>query len=77
MKIVIIENVYIDIDKTRLREVWPKYLLRNDVFNINRIEEISDTNVNLVLDDGDVLLEVPRNSFRYDTKAEKQVDNIM
>jgi hypothetical protein len=68
MKIVMIKNVDIDIDKTRLREVWPKYLSRNDVFNINKIEEISDTNVNLVLDDGDVLLEVPKNSFTLKSK---------
>ena len=63
-----IKNVDIDIDKTRLREVWPKYLSRNDIFNINKIEEISDTNVNLVLDDGDVLLEVPKNSFTLKSK---------
>lgn len=68
MKIVMIKNVDIDIDKTRLREVWPKYLSRNDIFNINKIEEISDTNVNLVLDDGDVLLEVPKNSFTLKSK---------
>lgn len=63
MKIIMIKNVDIDIDKTRLCEVWPKYLTRNDTFNINKIEDISDANVNIVLDDGDVLLEVPKNSF--------------
>jgi len=68
-----IKNVDIDIDKTRLREVWPKYLSRNDVFNINKIEEISDTNVNLVLDDGDVLLEVPKNSFTLKSKWAKPI----
>jgi hypothetical protein len=63
-----IRSVDVDVDKPRLNEVWPKYLSRNDIFTIDKIEDISDDVVNLVLDNGDVLLEVPKNSFSYKNK---------
>ena len=65
MKILMIRSVDVDVDKPRLNEVWPKYLSRNDMFTIDKIEDISDDVVNLVLDNGDVLLQVPKNSFSY------------
>jgi hypothetical protein len=58
-----LKNIDVDIDKTKLQEVWPKYLHRNDVFNVDKIETICEDKVNLVLDNGDVLLEVPNKSF--------------
>jgi hypothetical protein len=58
-------NVDVDVDKPRLNEVWPKYLSRNDMFRIDKVEDVGDDVVNLVLDNGDVLLEVPKNSFTY------------
>ena len=63
MKIIMVQNVDVNIEKPRLDEVWPKYLNRHEMFNIDKIEDIADDSVNLVLDNGDVLLEVPRNSF--------------
>jgi len=63
MKLKILTDIDVDIDKTKLREVWPKYLRRNDVVHVNRIESLNDKVVNLVLDDGDVLLDVPNNVF--------------
>lgn len=63
MKIKILKNVDIDIDKTRLQEVWPKYLSKNDIFDVEKVESISDASVNLVLSDGDILLEVPKTAF--------------
>ena len=63
MKLRVLKNVDVDMDKTKLREVWPRYLHRNDVINVDRIESLDDKVVNLVLDDGDVLLEVPKNVF--------------
>ena len=63
MKIKILKNVDIDIDKTRLQEVWPKYLSKNDIFEVEKVEFISDASVNLVLSDGDILLEVPKTAF--------------
>lgn len=63
MKIKILKNVDIDIDKTRLQEVWPKYLSKNDIFEVEKVEFISDDSVNLVLFDGDILMEVPKNAF--------------
>ena len=58
-----LNNIDIDIDKTNLQEVWPKYLYQNDIFNVDKIESICDDKVNIVLDNGDVLLEVPTKSF--------------
>jgi hypothetical protein len=58
-----LRSVDVDLDKPRLKEVWPKYLSRNDTFNIDSIQDIGDDVVNVVLDSGDVLLEVPKNSF--------------
>lgn len=68
MKILMLRNVDVDVDKPRLNEVWPKYLSRNDMFSIDKIEDIGNDVVNLVLDNGDVLLEVPKNSFTYKHK---------
>jgi hypothetical protein len=42
MKIKILKNVDIDIDKTRLQEVWPKYLSKNDIFDIEKIFVVKD-----------------------------------
>ena len=64
MKIIMTKSVDVDIDKPRLREVWPKYLEKHDIFTVDKIEDISDDSVNLVLETGDVLLEVPRTSFQ-------------
>lgn len=64
MKIIMTKNIDVDLDKPRLREVWPKYLSKHDMFAVDKIEDISDDNVNLVLENGDVLLEVPRTSFQ-------------
>ena len=63
MKIKILKNIDIDVDKTRLQEVWPKYLSRNDIFDVEKIESITDESVNLVLSDGDIFLEVPKTVF--------------
>lgn len=63
MKLKILTDIDVDIDKTKLREVWPKYLRRNDIVRVDRIESLNDKVVNLVLDDGDVLLDVPKNAF--------------
>ena len=50
-------------DKTNLKEVWPKYINRNDVYDVDKIESLDSRFVNLVLDNRDVLLEVPITSF--------------
>lgn len=63
MKIKMLNNIDVDIDKTNLQEVWPKYLYQNDIFNVDKIESICHDKVNIVLDNGDVLLEVPTKSF--------------
>ncbi len=63
MKIKILKNIDVDIDKTRLQEVWPKYLSKNDILDVEKVEFINDASVNLVLSDGDILLEVPKTAF--------------
>lgn len=63
MKIRMLRNVDADVDKTKYKEVWPKYLYKNDVLSVSKIEQITDKQVNLVLDDGDVLLEIQSTSF--------------
>jgi hypothetical protein len=64
MKIRFLKNMDIDIDKTNLKEVWPRYINRNDIYNVDKIESIDSRFVNLVLDNNDVLLEVPVDSFQ-------------
>lgn len=64
MKIRFLKNIDIDIDKTKLQEVWPRYITRNDIYNVDKIETIDHNRVNLVLDNSDVLLEVPTDSFQ-------------
>lgn len=63
MKIRFLKNMDLDIDKTNLKEVWPKYINRYDTYNVEKIEPIDTRFVNLVLDNRDVLLEVPITSF--------------
>jgi hypothetical protein len=64
MKIRFIKNLDVDMDKTNLKEVWPRYIHRNDIYDVDRIESIDHRIVNLVLDNKDVLLEVPIDSFQ-------------
>ena len=52
-------------DKTNLKEVWPRYIHKNDVYDVDKIERLNATSVNLILDNRDVLLEVPTNSFEF------------
>ena len=63
MKIRFLRNMDLDMDKTNLKEVWPKYINRNDVYDVDKIESLDTRFVNLVLDNRDVLLEVPITSF--------------
>lgn len=63
MKIRFLRNMDLDMDKTNLKEVWPKYINRHDVYDVDKIESLDSSFVNLVLDNRDVLLEVPITSF--------------
>jgi hypothetical protein len=68
MKIRFIKNIDVDIDKVKLEEVWPKYINRHDIYDVDQIETISPTIVNVILNSKDVLLEVPTNSFEITSK---------
>ena len=63
MKIRFLRNMDLDMDKANLKEVWPKFINRNDVYDVDKIEILDTRFVNLVLDNRDVLLEVPITSF--------------
>lgn len=63
MKIVILKDIYVVVEKPRLNEAWPKYLNKHDTVSIEKIEPLDNTVVNLVLDNGDVFLEVPSDAF--------------
>lgn len=69
MNITITRNIDVDVEKPRLREVWPKYLYRHDIYQIDKIEDIGDNMANIVLESGDVFLEVPMNSFSIMSKT--------
>lgn len=63
MKIRMLDNIDVDMEKPSLNETWPKYLRRYDELSVDRIEDLNSGIVNLVLDNGDVLLEIPVNMF--------------
>jgi hypothetical protein len=65
MKLKIVRNMDLDLDVPRLEEVWPKFVYKNDVFKVDKIEQLDDKHVNLVLDSGDVLLYVPSDSYQF------------
>lgn len=64
MKLTFTKRISLDLDKPRLKEVWPVSYNRYQVFNITQLEEIDDTHVNVVLDNGDVILEVPKTCYQ-------------
>ena len=67
MRIRIIKNTDVNLDKPRLGEIWPKYLFQYDEYDISQVETLSESFANLVLENGDVLLEVPIGSFQLQT----------
>lgn len=65
MRIRFLKDLDLDVDKTNLREVWPKYIRKYEEYEVYQIETITSKNVNVVLNNDDVLLEVPSDSFEY------------
>jgi hypothetical protein len=63
MKIRILKNVDVDEEFPRLEEIHPKYLPKNNIYRVDFIEILDNNLANIVLDDGNVLLEVPVDSF--------------
>lgn len=68
MKIKILKNVDVDEEFPRLQEIHPKYLSKNNIYRVDSIEVLNENLANIVLDDGNVLLEVPVDSFETTLK---------
>lgn len=68
MKIKMLKNVDVDEEFPRLGEIHPKYLVRHNIYRIDSVEILNDKVANVVLDDGNVLLEVPTDSFEMSSK---------
>ena len=62
MKIQMKRDVLVDVNKTKLGEVWNKALQKWDVLRIEEINPRGETS-DLVNYDGDVFIDVPTNSF--------------
>jgi hypothetical protein len=63
MKIVILKNISVNGENPRLGDAFSKCLSKNDIVYIDNIEILDNSYANLVLDNGDELLEVPTNAF--------------
>lgn len=62
MKVRIIKNVLVEIEKTKLGEVWDKQLSRWDELNVETMD-VQGRFANLTTFDGDVYLQVPKDFF--------------
>jgi len=71
MKIQILKNFDADLERARLGDIDPKFLFRNDILNVEKIEDIGYNRANIVLDNDDVLLEIPIDTFQCVSKIEK------
>ena len=62
MKIRILKNVLVEINKIRLDEVWDKSLQRRDELNVESIN-VDGKYANLTTYDGDVILNIPVDAY--------------
>ena len=62
MKIRFIRNVLVDVEKTRLQEVWDKHFTRWDELKIESITYYGKT-ASFLTNDGDYVANVPIDSF--------------
>lgn len=62
MKVRIKKTVLVEVEKTRLNEVWDKQLSRWDELNVVD-KDVQGSFANLTTTDGDVYLSVPVDSF--------------
>ena len=62
MKIRILKNVLVEINKIRLDEVWDKSLQRRDELNVDSIN-VDGKYANLTTYEGDVILQIPTDAY--------------
>lgn len=70
MKIRFTKPVSVEVEKTRLQEIWEKTFSRWDEVSVEEIQLVGGV-VNITTRDGDVLLNVPRDSY-VELKEEKK-----
>lgn len=62
MKVRILKTVLVEVEKTKLQEIWNKQLRRWETLNVEAIN-CSGEHSNLTTYDGDTYLHVPTDSF--------------
>lgn len=74
MKIKFVKTIRADLDKPRLQEVWSRVYREHQCYAVEQIEKTSDKYSNLVLDDGDIILQVPVSAYEI---CENQLTNTV
>lgn len=68
MKLKIVRPIHVDIDKTRLQEVWPKFLDKNTIiYDVVSIHDLGSNKSNITTDNGDVYLDIDKNAYEHVT----------
>ena len=62
MKIRILKNVLVEVEKTRLQEVWDKQLYRWDELNVESINVVGKS-ADISTYEGDIFLNIPVDSY--------------
>jgi len=62
MKIMMRRDVLVEVDKTRLGEIWDKPLKKWEVYGVEKIDSKGKT-ADLMLYDEDIFMNVPADSF--------------
>lgn len=63
MKIRFVKNVLVEVIKPRLEETWDKEYRKWDELKVESI--VGESKVNITTKEGDILLDVPLDSFEY------------
>jgi hypothetical protein len=70
MKIRILKTVLVEVEKTKLNEVWDKQLCRWDELNVEKID-VAGKFAHLTDYNGDVYLHVPIDAFEWQAEVGK------
>ncbi len=64
--VIITRKVEVDEEDTSKNEVFPRFILRDELIEVSKIENVGDTVVNFILTDNEehVLLNVPTDAYR-------------
>lgn len=62
MKIRMLKDILVEVEKPRLQEIWDKQLIRWQELTVDKVT-VNGTCADILLDSGDVLIGVPVTSF--------------